>query len=75
MSKIAEKIGKPGRVEGPAGIQTLRMTFQTYKIENDEDCQELMQVFSEDVSILLTTQCENFTYVMVKRIEEVKIAL
>lgn len=75
MSKIAEVIGKPAKVEGPTGTKTLRITFQTYKIETDADCQELMQVFNEDVSILLTTQGDNFTYVMVKRVEEIKVAL
>lgn len=74
--KIAEIKLKPRKVRLPDGSdQTLQQMFELYKLENDKDAKEVLQLFADIVTIIDSYEVGDATYLYVRRDKQIKIAL
>lgn len=76
MSLVSQKEQAPQKVSiNGQPPKMVKLIFQTYKIATDEDTKELLEIFAEGVEIIMQIECKDFSYVIVKKPVDMKLAL
>jgi len=74
--EIASETTKPANISiGGQPPKTMRQKLTSYKLAKDEDIKELTKIMAEGRDILLLAPTPECTYVMVRELIEVKVAL